>query len=256
MTNEVLPPDHGGALVAAPAPAFDVQAVMQKIIDTGVTGEAVAVMKDLMAMQERIEERRAEQEFNAAYARMQMALPKIATTKPVPDKNGEIKYWYAEFDRILDIVTPIMQSHGFAASFNTRRDGQMLTAICTLYHQAGHSRANEFTIRVAGGPPGASDAQIDGSNRSYAKRYALTDALNLNIERGHDDDGTAGARNELNRQQRVDLDAVLDEFGAGRERAVKFALAATKRASLDEITGGQYANLIASLRARLKEAKL
>lgn len=242
--------DAGRAQLPVAAQELNVGALMQQIVDKGVTGEAVAVMKDLMAMQERLDARRAEQAFTAAFARLQSALPKIRTTKPVPDKSGVTKYWYAEFDKILDIVEPILQQHGFAVSFDTRREAGFLTAICTLSHEGGHSRRNEFSIRVGSGPPGATEAQADGSARSYAKRFALTDALNLNIERGHDDDG-ASTGDVITAEQAADLRALLEDT-KGDERAM---LALAEVDSIERIKPAQYGMICRLLREKQRRAR-
>ncbi len=82
-------------------------------------------------------------------------------------------------------VKPILTRHGFSITFDTESNGDRLTSICTLMHKSGHARQNRFAVRY-GKPPGSSDAQGDMSTKSYAKRGALCDALNIVVE--HDDD--------------------------------------------------------------------
>jgi hypothetical protein len=87
----------------------------------------------------------------------------------------------------MAVVQPFLIKHGFSVSFTSRIvDDKRMAVICTLTHIGGHSENNEFAVRMSSGPPGCSDAQADGSNHSYARRYALCDALNITIDKDSD----------------------------------------------------------------------
>lgn len=178
------PPPESTLAVKQPEPS--VALMLQKVIESGVTTENVSALEKLCDLYERMQAKDAERVFNAAFAKLQSEMPQIDATKPVPNKDGSVRYRFAPFEEIMKIVQPILTSNGFSVSFNSRfQDGRMIV-ICGLRHVSGHSQSNEFAVRIGQGPPGASETQADGAAKTYAKRGALCDCLNLAID--HDDD--------------------------------------------------------------------
>lgn len=160
--------------------------MLQAIVEKGITTENVAAMESLVGLYERMEAKNAEKEFNAAFAKMQATMPNIAATKAVPDKQGNLKYRYAPYEEILEKVQPLLTAHGFSVSFDMEfKEGRVIST-CILRHSGGHSQRNSFAVRIGGGPPGASETQADGAAKTYARRGALADALNIVVS--HDDD--------------------------------------------------------------------
>lgn len=160
---------------------------MLKNIQAGqVTPQSVEVLKGMMDLYERNETRNAEKEFNKAFAKLQSEIPSIEATKPVPNKDGTVRYRFAPFEEIMEKVQPILTSNGFSISFNSRFDNGRIVSICTIRHIGGHSQSNEFGARIGQGPPGSSEPQADASAKNYARRGALCDCLNISID--HDDD--------------------------------------------------------------------
>lgn len=160
------------------------------MVEKGITGESVAAFGQLVALKERMDEKQAEKEFASDFIAMQKKIPKVQATKAVPDKQGNIKYHFAPYEDIMDQVGPLLEEFGFAVTFGNRAEGtpQRMVSICTLIHKGGHSKSNEFSVRVGSGPPGCGESQADGSAGSYAKRYALCDALNIQTKGMGDDD--------------------------------------------------------------------
>lgn len=198
-------------LPVAESPAVTVGAMLQAAISGGLGVDGI---KALAEIYERQVAKNAEQQFSAAFAALQADLPKLKPSGVVKEKNSEaVRYRFAEFDAILDTVKPFMQKHGFGASFDTERGNGVMTAKCTLMHIGGHSRTNSFTCRIGGGPPGTNEAQQDGSARSYAKRYALCDALNLNIDRDNDGAAAMASAETITAEQAADLRTMLIDTG-------------------------------------------
>lgn len=214
MKEEMILAPESMPSVQPPMPAaVTAGALLQAAVAANLGVEGVKALAEIW---EREQTRQAEIAFNRAFARVQSELPKIVPTGRVADKNDSKKtrYWFAEFDNILDIVQPILTANGFALAFDTVRGPESITAKCTLMHADGHSRTNQFTVRVGSGPLGTNEAQADGSARSFAKRYALADALNLNIERGGDNDGASAVRRgTITADQAADLRALVQEVG-------------------------------------------
>lgn len=163
--------------------------MLNAIVANGITGESVEALERLANLYQRMEEQRAAKAFAAAFAAVQSEMPSVQATRAVPGNGGEVRYTFAPFDEIMRTVQPILARHGFSVSFDSRMEDNRTVALCTLTHASGHSRTNQFAVRGGKGPPGTNEAQADGSARSYARRYALCDALNISID--HDTDARA-----------------------------------------------------------------
>lgn len=164
--------------------------MLQTMVEKGITGESVAAFGQLVALKERMDAKQAEKEFATDFIALQREIPKVKATKAVPGKGDTIKYHFAPYEEIMDAVQPLLEKHGFAVTFGSRFESTpppRMVATCTLVHRGGHSKSNEFGARVGDGPPGASPAQADGAASTYAKRFALCNALNIRTE-GLDDD--------------------------------------------------------------------
>lgn len=138
----------------------------------------------LMSLQERWEDRQAERQYNEALAAFQRECPKIGRTKK---GNHNIKY--APLDGIMETIQPHLSEHGLSVRFSTSWESAgYLTATCTVSHVSGHSKESTITIPVDD-QMAANSSQKMGSANSYAKRYALSNALNLAFAET-DTDGT------------------------------------------------------------------
>lgn len=191
-TDMQLAAPQGAQLAHSPsaAPALDVASVLQAAVQGGVTAENVAVVKELVALQERMQAKEAEKAFARAKHAMQAEMPPIQAVKPVPDRDGNIKYHFAPFEHIMEQVRPFLLKHGFSLSFSMEATDGRITQTCKLTHVDGHSQSNSSSVRIGKGPPGASETQADGAASTYAKRFALCDALNIVIERDSDGNHT------------------------------------------------------------------
>ncbi len=168
--------------------------MMQAVIDKGITPESVAVMERLMGLMERVDAKQAEKDFAKAFNALQAEMPSVAPSKMVPNNDGSARYRFAPYEEIMNTVRPLLLKHGFTVTFSTSYDESRIIQACTLQHTGGHSRTNSFAARIGRGPPGSSEAQGDGAASTYAKRFALCNALNITIE--EDKDGKNDARND------------------------------------------------------------
>lgn len=174
--------------LAAPA-RLTIEQAFAAVTGGQLGSEQLAVMKELLKMN-------AEQQFASAFSQVQAECRTVRASKSVPARDGTIKYWYAPYEEILEMVAPILRRHGFTVSFDTDFAEGRIIATCTLLHIGGHSRSHKALVRIGSGPHGASETQADGAAITYAKRYAFCNALNITIE--HDTDGADDARNEGN----------------------------------------------------------
>lgn len=161
--------------------------MLQTMVERGITGESVEAFSKLMELHERMQDRQAQRDFAVAFNALQGEMPKVKATKAVPGNNGEVRYRFAPFEEIMDQAQPFLMKHGFTVKFDNEYDANnRVICLCKLTHISGHSETNKFAVRISP-PPKSSDAQADGSSSSYAKRFALCNALNIRVE-GMDDD--------------------------------------------------------------------
>ncbi len=195
--------------------------MLQKVIEGGITADNVAALESLVGLYDRMQAKNAEREFNQAFAKLQSELSSVNATRQVPNKDGSVRYRFAPYEDIMETVKPVLIANGFAISFTTRfMEGGRMVSICTLRHVGGFSQSNEFAVRIGGGPPGATETQADGAAKTYAKRGALCDALNIVVE--HDDDARMiGEPIGEHRGER--LEARVAACGADRASFLKYA---------------------------------
>ncbi len=203
------------------SPEPSVALMLQKVIEGGITADNVSALESLVGLYDRMQAKNAEREFNQAFAKLQSELMAVNATRQVPNKDGSVRYRFAPYEDIMKTVKPVLIANGFAISFTTRfQDGGRIVSICTLRHVGGFSQSNEFAVRIGGGPPGATETQADGAAKTYAKRGALCDALNIVVE--HDDDARMIGR-PIGKALGEDLWRRVNECGADIEAFLKYA---------------------------------
>ena len=238
--NQQLAKMETGALQRS-AEAPSVGQMLAAVIEKGVTSENVAAIEKLVGLYERMEDRNAEKAFAAAFVNLQSEMTAVKACKPVPNNDGTVRYKFAPFEEIMEVVAPRLKAHGFTVTFSTDfADGRLIMS-CIMQHVGGHSRANKFAVRVGKGPPGSSEAQGDGAANSYAKRFALCNALNILIERDTDGDPRAEG-GSITDGQAKSLKARVLATGSDEARFLKYAgsstyeaISASKFAQLDEL---------------------
>lgn len=216
--------DTDGALVARreSAVAIPVQQVLNAIIgaaanpdvDVGKMQALLGLQKELMAMQ-------AEQEFNAAYQRLQVKLPRITKRGQVEYKDKRTNemqkaFKFATYEAIDDALRPLEQEEGFYRSFDTaprQGDGGGVVVTCTLHHSSGHKRISSIPVPLDTSG-GKNNIQGYGSALSYGKRYT-TNAIHNIITENEDDDGKRGGQRFITEAQVEELQALAKQ--AGRE---------------------------------------
>lgn len=151
-------------------------------------------MERLLAMHLKLAEKDAEREFNMAFLATQCEIDPI-----FKDSQGH-NTKYAKLEKINELISPIMQSHGLAVSFGTDTPAEMVDGwvriTARLYHANGHSELRQYDVPIDGagakGSSNKSGAQAVGSTMTYARRYALAMIFNLSFT----DDRNAAYRPE------------------------------------------------------------
>lgn len=222
MPNQALTrTDDQPLSVAAPSPAE----MMRAMIQTGVTKDNAEAFAKLVELQEHMEDRKAEKEFAIAFNALQAEMPKIQATRAVPGRDGTVRFKFAAFEDLMLQVSPLLQKHGFTVCFNNRYEGDRVIETCILQHIGGHKRPTEFACKVGSGPPNASGSQADGAAATYAKRFALTGALNIVVS-GLDNDARleGGA---ITKEQAEELERRVKMLNGDVAKFLQWAKAAT-----------------------------
>lgn len=206
---------------------LNIQAVADKILTGEMNKEKLDMIKDLMTMD-------AERQFAAAFVGLQSEMPKVQATRAVPNNDGTVRYKFAPFEDIMNQVQPALQKYGFTVSFSSRFDEGRMIQTCTLQHAGGHKRINEFAARIGKGPPGSSEAQGDGAASTYAKRFALCDALNIVI--AHVDNDARAEGGLITKEQADELEHRLKMVNGNVQKFLAFANAK----SFSEIRANMY----------------
>lgn len=192
----------------SPTPMEILASAMEKGIDADQ-------LSKLMDLQERHEAKEAKREFENAMADFQAKCPTIAKSKRAD------RYNYAPLDTVLRTIRPHMERCGLSVRFSTFMTGDsVITAVCTVSHRSGHSETSEFAATIDSQMK-VNNTQKIGSANSYAKRYALMNALNL-VGSDEDDDGYMAGEQLITDEQIVELNDFIDASGADRDKFLKF----------------------------------
>ncbi len=147
----------------------------------------------LLAMQERMEDRRNAAEFANAMALCQQEIAEIGPIKQ-DRKNEQTRSKYATMAQIDYHIRPIYTKHGFSIMFNqgqtTLESAIRVTAL--IEHANGHQKTFYIDVPVDAvgikGQRNKTDTHAYASAFSYGRRYLLLLIFNLSTE---DDDGNA-----------------------------------------------------------------
>lgn len=177
-------------------------------------------MERLLAMQERIFERDAKAEFNAAMSACQAEMPRIVPTF----RNEQTQSDYAALEEIDRVARPIYTRHGFALSFGTEdcpiKDFYRQT--CKVSHRGGHSEMRHADLPIDNvglkGNPNKTGIQGFGSTMTYGQRYITKLVFNIVIG-GEDNDGNGPT---LSKEQIEQIEQRMKDVGTNKEQFLEF----------------------------------
>jgi len=220
--------------------------VIQGIVTQGVRPEDIQSLEKMMDLHERQLNRIAEQSFAGAFNALQKQAVNVRANKAVPGKDGP-RFVYANFQEIMDQVSPLLSEHGFSVSFEPSRSEKTVTMTCVLQHTSGHAKRYSMEVRIGSGPPSSSECQADGAAYEYAKRLALCAALNIVVDKS--DVKIEGE--PITPEQAANLDARLLAVKGDVTAFLKLA----KADSFEDIRSARYGMLDRALTAKEKGTK-
>lgn len=203
-------------------------------------------MERLLQMHERMQDKAAAAEFNAAMARMQCEMPTVFEGAT----NTHTKNTYATLDDINRAVKSVMQAHGFAVTFKVVHVAAGVSVTGILMHSAGHREETTLLLPIDTGP-GRSTVQAVGSSVTYGKRYVMCALLNITTGDAVDDDG-AGAKPApvVTELQAKKIIALLDKCSSKTNSGFT-----KKYGSVEQVPKAEFDSVIAGLNNAIAKAK-
>lgn len=160
---------------------MSVPAMMQAIIEKGITAESVSVMKELLTLKREMDADSARAHFNQDFIELRKECRPIAATRTIPTKDGGVKGRFASLEDIVGEVSPLLEKYGFSDTYSQSADGVRTKVTVTLLHRSGHERSSEYTCREHSSPQN-SPAQNDGGTNKMARRHALCNMLGIVLD--------------------------------------------------------------------------
>ena len=146
-------------------------------------------LERLMEMKEREEVKTAYAAFVVAISQFQADCPTVKKTGTVTDKHGKRLYTFPKFDCIMTTIQPHMEKNGLSVRFSSDISDGQVKICCMVSHAAGHTDESFFSCPIEVTMTGGANAsQRTASANSFAKRYAIMNALNI-AGSDYDDDG-------------------------------------------------------------------
>lgn len=158
------------------------------------SGDKVAIIERLWAMQKDAEDRQAEREFGIAKVALAMQLPTIPKNHVISfvDKNNVARETpYADRADIEAVLDVICRKHGFSKEYSTETIDGRACQVLTVRHVGGHKEVFRSPYMPVDSTGSKNNNQAAGSTAEYGKRYALVGAFNI-IGVDKDDDGNKG----------------------------------------------------------------
>ncbi len=159
-------------------------------------GLPVEMMERLLAMRKELREEQAREAFTASLSAFQGQCPIIEKTKRVLNKDGKsLRYMYAPLEAITEAIKRPLAANGLSYTWSVEHAQGFMVATCKITHVLGHSEVSAFSIPI----------DLDGymtapqkyaSSQTYAKRYALCNALGISTGEEDTDATTVGKEPE------------------------------------------------------------
>jgi hypothetical protein len=200
-------------------------------------------LERLLAMQERVLERAAEQAFNVAMREAQENMGPVLKNK----ENKETHSTYANLEQVSKLMDPIIYKHGFSMSFGTADCPypNHYRVTCDVSHTGGFTKHYQADVPVDNtGPKGAQNKTMThgfGSALSYGRRYLKL--LIFDVATTDDDGRAAGNGRPISKEQFETLNGLADAVGADKPKLCQYM----KIDALNELPAFSYDNAVSIL---------
>lgn len=208
----------------------------------------------MMNMYERMESRKAEQEFNAALVSAQQEMRAVG----VDATNPQTRSKYATYAKLDSKLRPIYTNHGFSLSFDTDVspiEGHV-RVMCYVANRSGFSRTYHVDMPADGKGAKGGDVMTKthatGAAMSYGMRYLLKMIFNVAV--GEEDVDGNETLPRISAQQVADLEALIDEVNADRAGFEKWMRGTLKCNSVEELNENGFKTAVAMLERKRRNS--
>lgn len=178
-------------------------------IDKGMDASSI---ERLVAVYERMEEKKAEREFNEALAAFQAECPVILKKTQIefPTKSGaRFTSRFAEMDDIVEHTRPLREKYGFSFSFHREITENDVKVSCIIRHRGGHQTITPFQVPIDKSNK-LSDAHAIAGAVTFCERYAFRGGFGVTTGMP-DNDGKSFTGGTITEEQQKTLQALIDE---------------------------------------------
>lgn len=251
MSNQATIPELRRPIEGGSAPVETLAGGILAIIDRASRDPSVDVdkLERLLAMQERVLARDAEQAFNEALLAAQDEIRPIVKNRQNPETHSK----YVDLMALADGLDPIMRAHGFSQSFGTT-DCPIpahYRVTCDMSHTGGHTRHYQADVPVDNtGPKGGQNKTLThgfGSALSYGRRYLKL--LIADVPTIDDDGNRASGRLTLDDAQVAAIHNMANASGADMIRFCRFF----KINAVPDLPQSRFAEAVARLSEKLMQ---
>lgn len=219
--------------------------IERAVRDTSVD---VGKMQTLLDMREKVLKREAEIAFNESMVRLQHRIPDIFKTSEIKIRDT-VQSKFAALENIDRAVRPLMSEEGFSVSYDSEPSGALTIWKCIISHSMGHHRTYCLPPIPSDTSGNKNAVQAMGSANSYARRYALCNALNI-VTKGLDDDGH-GSMPIITEQDVSNIYSLFDACEMSDKARASFLRVAGVD-SVEKIPAHRIKDLMGELDAKLK----
>lgn len=146
--NQLRRIETAPAQLQAPAPV-NVGEIIGEIMRKGVDPSAAAsAIKELVHLQNDQEDRWAKRSWTQAFSAARAKCKTIQAEKAV-ELQGKVAFHYAPLPDLMDAIEPICEPLGLSISFDSAREGTIVTGVCIVYHDGGHSERRSCAMTIA-----------------------------------------------------------------------------------------------------------
>lgn len=239
--------DLSGTTIAGDHTLSVVEATPISILKIAVErGDDISKLTELMALSERYERNQAAAAFGRAITRFQGSCPPVRKARKA--NAGNMTYEYASLDDVMATIRPHLESCGIAVSFSTEtKEKGSIRVMCRLRVGIHHE---DYTHDVPVPDMRVNDTQKYGAALSYARRYALCDALNIVITDEDDDaNGLSPGLETISEEQAIKLGELLEATNSSVPKFLRWL----QVESLEQIKARDYDKAVREIKR--KEAK-
>lgn len=199
-------------------PKDEFLAIVEKVIENPeVSADKLEVLVNL---QIKLEDRRAKKQYDAAIIAVRPKIKAVAW-----DKIGVHNSRYASYPKIDEMLTPLLEEHGLAVTFDTEPDPRpnMMMGCCDVMHVGGHTKRHRLPMPVDGSGPKdggvMTGQQAVKSGVSYMVRTFVGMIFAIPMLVDKDDRDGADVQKTISEKQEKDLQKLLDGLPGFRQKS-------------------------------------